>query len=50
MTYGLVIFDCDGVLIDSEPIANRVLARQLHAAGTSLPESEVMARFVGRTQ
>ena len=21
----LVIFDCDGVLVDSEPIANRVL-------------------------
>ena len=27
--FGLVIFDCDGVLIDSEPIANRVLAEQL---------------------
>ena len=29
----LVIFDCDGVLVDSEPIANRVLAQSLSEIG-----------------
>ena len=46
----LVIFDCDGVLVDSEPIANRVLAEQLHRVGVALPVSEVMRRFVGKTR
>jgi HAD superfamily hydrolase (TIGR01509 family) len=47
---GLVIFDCDGVLIDSEPIANRVFMEQLAAAGLSLSLEEVMRGFVGRTR
>jgi HAD superfamily hydrolase (TIGR01509 family) len=38
------------VLVDSEPIANRVLAEQLDAAGLRLSVDEVMARFVGRTR
>jgi len=29
----LVIFDCDGVLVDSEPIVNRVFAETLTEAG-----------------
>ena len=45
-----MIFDCDGVLVDSEPIANRVLAEQLRSVGISIPESEVMRRFVGKTR
>jgi HAD superfamily hydrolase (TIGR01509 family) len=48
--YDLVIFDCDGVLVDSEPIANRVLADQLNAVGLSLSYDEVLKRFVGRTR
>jgi len=47
---GLVIFDCDGVLVDSESTANRVLAEQLHMIGISIPESDVMRRFVGKTR
>jgi HAD superfamily hydrolase (TIGR01509 family) len=37
----LVIFDCDGVLVDSEPISNGVLARLLSEEGlpTTLAES-----------
>ena len=50
MRVELVIFDCDGVLADSEPIANRVLAEQLHRIGVALPVSEVMRRFVGKTR
>jgi HAD superfamily hydrolase (TIGR01509 family) len=45
-----VIFDLDGVLVDSEPIANRVLVERLQRAGISLSESEVLRRFVGRTR
>ncbi len=48
--FDLVIFDCDGVLVDSEPIANRILAEQLRSAGLHMPEEEVMRRFVGRTR
>lgn len=50
MTIDLVIFDCDGVLIDSEPIANRVFRDQLAQAGLDLPLAEVMRRFVGQTR
>jgi len=46
----LVIFDCDGVLIDSEPIANRVLAQQLETIGLPMTVEDVMAQFVGRTR
>jgi HAD superfamily hydrolase (TIGR01509 family) len=48
--FALVIFDCDGVLIDSEPIANRVLSDQLARIGLRLHPDEVMRRFVGRTR
>jgi len=50
MRIELVIFDCDGVLVDSEPIMNRVLAEQLQEIGVVLPLSEVMRRFVGKTR
>jgi HAD superfamily hydrolase (TIGR01509 family) len=50
LSVGLVIFDCDGVLIDSEPIANRVLAEQLAAIGLEMTPEAVMAKYVGRTR
>ena len=45
----LVIFDCDGVLIDSEWIACRVDAQCLQEAGFAITEHEVRARWVGKT-
>ena len=42
-----VIFDCDGVLVDSEPIANACLASALAAQGLVLEVSEVRRRYVG---
>ena len=48
--FELVIFDCDGVLVDSEPIANRVLCEQLNPIGLELEPDEVRSRFVGRTR
>lgn len=46
----LVIFDCDGVLIDSEPIANRVFAEQLATVGIAMSPEEVWRHFVGRSR
>ncbi len=43
----LVIFDCDGVLVDSEPIANRTLAEALIAEGLNIPEHEVARATTG---
>jgi len=45
----LVIFDCDGVLVDTERIAVRVDAVVLARIGWPLTEAEIAERFVGRT-
>src|SRR5574337_704705 len=46
----LVIFDCDGVLVDSEPIALAVIERMLRGVGVSLTGAEVRKRFLGMSQ
>src|SRR5438105_906568 len=38
---GLVIFDCDGVLVDSELIATRIWSQCLHAAGFPVTAEEL---------
>lgn len=43
----LIVFDCDGVLVDSEPIANRVMAEAITALGWPLSTADSMARFKG---
>lgn len=43
----LVIFDCDGVLVDSEPISNRVMVKQLNNHGCTISEEESRSRFTG---
>lgn len=43
----LVVFDCDGVLIDSEPVADRVVAEELAALGWPITPSEAHRRFLG---
>jgi HAD superfamily hydrolase (TIGR01509 family) len=43
----LVIFDCDGVLVDSEPIACRVMARELTVLGYPLSPDDCQERFTG---
>ncbi len=42
-----VLFDCDGVLADSEPVANRVVAADLSARGWLLTPDEAGAIFLG---
>jgi len=43
----LVIFDCDGVLIDSERLAVKVDVVMLRELGWPLSEAEVIERFMG---
>ncbi|MFJ4919807.1 HAD family hydrolase [Streptomyces sp. NPDC088725] len=43
----LVIFDCDGVLVDSERIAVRVNARVFEAMGCRFTDAEMIELFVG---
>ncbi len=43
----LVIFDCDGVLVDSEVIFNQVLSDDLAERGLSLNLEQTMGLFVG---
>ncbi len=45
----LVIFDNDGVLVDSEPIAARTLAAELVACGIPITPAKVTERFGGST-
>ena len=45
----LVIFDCDGVLVDSEPISNRILAADFTARGWAMTGEEAEELFVGTT-
>jgi HAD superfamily hydrolase (TIGR01509 family) len=43
----LIIFDCDGVLVDSEPLANTLFARLCREHGFDLSDEEAMERFPG---
>ncbi len=48
MRFEAVLFDCDGVLVDSEPIVNRVLRDMLAERGWPLSEAECLKIFVGK--
>ncbi len=45
----LVIFDCDGVLVDSEKIAVKIDAVVLADLGWPMEQDEIVERFVGRS-
>jgi HAD superfamily hydrolase (TIGR01509 family) len=47
--YSLVIFDCDGVLVDSELITNRVFATMINELGVAVTLEDMFEKFVGRT-
>jgi beta-phosphoglucomutase-like phosphatase (HAD superfamily) len=46
--FDAVLFDCDGVLVDSEPITNGVLRDMLEELGWKLTPQECMRIFVGK--
>jgi HAD superfamily hydrolase (TIGR01509 family) len=47
--FDLVIFDNDGVLVDSEPVANRVLSALLTEYGLPCTPEESIATFMGHS-
>jgi len=47
MAYDLVIFDCDGVLVDSEPLANRTLSEAFQAAGFPIGYDDCCEHMIG---
>ena len=49
LRFEAVLFDCDGVLVDSEPITARVLATMLGELGWSITQDDALRIFVGKT-
>lgn len=49
MKFEAILFDCDGVLVDSEPITNGVLRDMLAESGWALTPEECMRLFIGKT-
>jgi phosphoglycolate phosphatase len=49
MKWDLIIFDCDGVLVDSEPIASRIFYTMLREIGVSISFEQTVREFEGRT-
>ena len=45
----LVIFDCDGVLVDSEPVVNRIESEYFGSLGFAIDPREARRRFQGLT-
>lgn len=48
LKFDAVLFDCDGVLVDSEPLTNGVLRDMLEEAGWKLSSAECMRLFIGK--
>jgi len=46
---GLIIFDCDGVLVDSEIIAHALLAQMMTDLGHPMTMAEAVQKFAGRS-
>jgi HAD superfamily hydrolase (TIGR01509 family) len=49
VTIELVIFDCDGVLVDSEPIAVEILVDHIARAGGAVTPAQAYEAFLGRS-
>lgn len=49
MKYKAILFDCDGVLVDSEPLTCQVLRDMLAEIGWHMSLPECVAAFVGKT-
>ncbi len=45
----LIIFDCDGVLVDTERLSNHLLAEILTESGLPISYAECRRRFVGKS-
>lgn len=48
-SFDLAIFDCDGVLVDSEPLANQVFVELVREHGFDIDEPAYLRKFSGIT-
>ena len=46
--FDLIIFDCDGVVVDSERIVHEVFGDFMRSLGMNLSDEEMFERFLGR--
>ena len=44
----LIIFDCDGVLVDTEPLTTRLVAEVVTEAGWAIDQAYAVEHFKGR--
>ena len=49
MKYKCIIFDCDGVLVDSEPIANQMLITMAAELGVAIDMNFAIDHFIGKS-
>ena len=49
MNYKCIIFDCDGVLVDSEPIANQILITMATELGVDIDMNFAIDHFIGKS-
>lgn len=47
--FDAILFDCDGVLVDSEPITNGVLREMLAESGWTMTPEECLRVFIGKS-
>ena len=47
--YKLIIFDCDGTLVDSEPLTNGLVALMIRENGIEMSKSKALDLFAGKT-
>jgi len=48
-SYKAIIFDCDGVIVDTENISNTILKSMLSECGLELDDETLHAKFTGFT-
>lgn len=48
MRFDAILFDCDGVLVDSEPITNGLLRDMLEERGWAMSPEECVRLFIGK--
>ena len=46
--FDAILFDCDGVLVDSEPLVNRLIWEMLTELGISISPEDSIKRFLGK--
>ena len=49
MKYKCIIFDCDGVLVDSEVISNRILVEMANSVGAKIELKYALENFAGKS-